>query len=102
MLVTLELESVVECASLCAAGYLSATHNVLQCVAVCCSELQCVAVCCSVLQCVAVCCSAYWYSYAMSHASLCATGCVKCVAVCCSMLQRVAVCCSVLQRCSYL
>jgi len=30
---------------------------VLQCVAVCCSELQYVAVCCSVLQCVAVCCS---------------------------------------------
>ena len=28
----------------------------LQCVAVCCSDLQCVAVCCSMLQCVAVCC----------------------------------------------
>jgi len=32
-------------------------HNMLQCVAVCCSVLQCVAVCCSVLQCAAVCCS---------------------------------------------
>ena len=59
----------------------------LQCVAVCGSELQCVAVCCSVLQCVAVCCSV-----------------LQCVAVCCSVLQCVAVSCSVLQcvavRCS--
>ena len=31
-------------------------HELLQCVAVCCSVLQCVVVCCSVLQCVAVCC----------------------------------------------
>ena len=37
----------------------SSAHNMLQCVAVCCSMSQCVAVCCSVLQCVAVCCSVY-------------------------------------------
>jgi len=61
--------------------------NVLQCVAVCYSELKYVAVlsgdrpralyvavCCSVLQCVAVCCSV-----------------LQCVAVCCRVLQCVAV-----------
>jgi len=55
-------------------------HNVLQCVAVCCSVLRrvfkCVAVCCSVLQCVAVCCGAYTcvsmnaYMYAL-HVCIC-------------------------------
>jgi len=66
---------------------------VLQCVAVCCSDMcatwhvkdstsllvTCVAVYCSVLQCVAVCCSV-----------------LQCVAVCCSILQCVAVCCSLI------
>ena len=62
---------------------------VLQCIAVCCSELQWVAVRCSVLQCPAVPCSV-----------------LQCVAVRCSTLQSVAVRCSALQcvavRCSAL
>ena len=53
--------------------------------------LQCVVVYCSVLQCVAVCRSDMdvYSSYVLE----CSTG----VAVCCSLLQFVAVCCSVLQ-----
>ena len=53
-------------------------QRVLQCVAVCCSDLQYAAVCCRVLPCPALCCSV-----------------LQCVAVCCSVLQCVAVCCSV-------
>ena len=57
--------------------------SVLQCVAVCCSE-----VCCSVLQCDAVCCSV-----------------LQCVAVCCSVwivVQCVNELCHTLERCSRL
>jgi len=63
---------------------------VLQCVAVCYSELQCVAVCCSELQCVAVC-----YSALQCVAASCSE--LQCVAVSSSVLQRLAVCCSALQ-----
>ena len=78
----------------------------LQCVAVCCSELQCaqqnmqqlhqvdiLAVCCSVLRCVAVCCSVLQcvqQNMQQLHQ-------VDILAVCCSVLQCVVVCCSVLQ-----
>ena len=64
--------------------------SVVQCVAMCCSDLQCVVMCCSVLQCVVVYCSvlqcvAVWCSA------------MQCVAACCSVLQCVAAYCSVLQ-----
>ena len=65
-------------------------HNVLQCVAMCCSVLQCVAVCCSVLRCVAVC-------YSVLHSAADAAQPEDSSHLCCSMLQHVAACCSVLQ-----
>jgi len=76
---------VAECSSVMqrAGNSPDAVLCVLQCVAVCYSELQRVAARCSVLQCVAVCCSV-----------------LQCFAVFCSMLLCVtvfAVCCSVLQ-----
>jgi len=75
---TLELRlqgasALLQCVAAIVAVCCSMLCNVLQCVAVCCSEpLQC----CSVLLCAAVCCSV-----------------LQCVAVCCSLLQCVAVCC---------
>jgi len=73
--------------------------------------LQCAAMYCNVLQCVAVCCSellagsrvaVYYLQGVARHPRVHAR--IKCVAVCCSVLQCVAVCCSVLQcvavRCS--
>jgi len=65
-------------------------HNVLQCVAMCCSVLQCVAVCCSVLRCVAVC-------YSVLHSAADAAQPEDSSHLCCSMLQHVAACCSMLQ-----
>jgi len=62
----------------------------LQCVAVCCSEMQCAAVCCSVLQCAAVCCSV------LQCAAMCCDV-LRCAAVCCGIIQYVAVCTSALQ-----
>ena len=58
-------------------------HDVLQCVAVCCSpldiyEVWCVAVCCSLLQSVAVCCSP------LDIYEVC------CVAVCCRVVAFIA------------
>jgi len=78
---------------------------VLQCFAVCCSEviqtpyttglfcsvLQCVAVCCSVLQCAVVCCCEMIQT-PYTPGLFCSV--LQCVAVCCSVLQCVAVCCS--------
>ena len=57
-------------------------HNVLQCVAVCCSVLQCVAVCCTEQQ--------------MLPSPKIA---LICVAACCSVLQCVTVCRSVAHHC---
>jgi len=58
-------------------------------------------VCCSVLlQCVAVCCSQMHIPILqIVWLKLCGVCCsvLQCVAVCCSVLQCVAVCCSVLQ-----
>jgi len=77
----------------------------LQCVAVCCSELQFVAVWCKVLQCVAVCCSVFSHTnFRICCSAILLLYCgvevcfsrLQCVAACCSVLQRVAVCCSVL------
>ena len=62
----------------------------LQCIAVCCSDLQCVAVTCSVLQCAAVCCNV------LQCAAVCCSE-LQCAAVRCSVAQCAAVCCSVLQ-----
>ena len=95
----------------------------LQCVAVCCSELQYVSVCCSVLQknrrakacCsvlqyVVVCCSVLQYVSVFFSVFQCVAGkpmsegllqhvagMLQYVAVCCSMLQHVAACYSMLQ-----
>ena len=83
----------------------------LQCVAVCCSQihgfqllqeylccrvLHCVAACCSVLACAAVeymavsCCRFASFAVCCKNAAVCC-GVLLCVAVCCSVLQCVAV-----------
>ena len=75
-------------------------HEVLQCVAVCCSLLQCVAVCCSALQRVAARCSALQRVAVCRSVLQCVAVCcraLQCVAARCSVLQCVVVCCSVLQ-----
>jgi len=75
-------------------------HDVLQCVAVCCSVLQCVAVCCSVLQCVATRCM--WYVqydvfiYVYGVFVDASWRIHICDMMCCSVLQCVAVCCNTL------
>jgi len=115
--------SVVQCFAVteyvCSFGIIIDETNLLQCVAVCCSDiidmffrnsqwrleyaavcchvllydavLQCVAVCCSALQCVAVCCS-------VLHCVAVFCSVLQCVAVCCSMIQCIAGFCRVLQR----
>jgi len=62
---------------------------VLQCVAVCCSELQCVTVCCSVFD--------DMMSSRSGAAGMAGCSVLQRVAVCCSVLQSVAECCRVLQ-----
>ena len=88
----------------------------LQCVAVCCSDVVLRVddvVCCSVLQSVVVCCSDVFlrvhdvvfmvdvrHGGMHSESNLISAVCcsvLQCVAVCCSVLQCVAVCYSVLQ-----
>ena len=81
---------VLQCVAVCCSQVYELRHavcwSVLQCVVLCCSVLQCVAVCCSVLQCVAVCCSVL-QCVAVRHmnGSFMRMTCVmQCVAVCCS------------------
>ena len=75
--------------------------DVVQCVAVCCSELQCVSVSCSVLQCVAVCCSELQCAREVQSRSnafqILRCDVLKKDAVRYRVVQRVAVCCSGLQ-----
>jgi len=79
--------------SLSLAHHITASMNVLQCVAVFFSVLQCVAVRCSALQCVAVCCT---LSLCVSRATpeRYGVGCsvLQCVAVYCSVLQSMCFC----------
>jgi len=83
---------VLQCVAVCVAVAYSVwclheidVHDILPCVAVCCSVLQCFAVFGSVLQCVAVCCSVLQRTVLCCHA-------LQCVAVCCSVLQWLIVC----------
>jgi len=74
--------NVLQCIAMCCSEILiplppSMGFTVLQ---MCCSELQCVAVSCNALQCIAMCCSE-----------------LQCVAVSCNALQCIAMCCSELQ-----
>ena len=87
--------SVLQCVAVCYselkyAAVLSGDRPRALYVAVRCSVLQSVAECCRVLQCVAECCSVL-----QCVAACCSV--LQCVAVCCSVLQCVAVCCRVLQ-----
>ena len=59
--------------------------------------LQCDAVCCSELQCVVMCCNERGENQIWRRYQTCGCIAVLCVAVCCSVLQCVAVCCSVLK-----
>ena len=83
------------------------THDVLQCVAVCCSVLQCVAVCCSIAMCVGAVCQEHTGNGSGQFLirSMLQCGAVWCsdcyrvlqgvavpVAVCRSVLPCVAVC----------
>ena len=63
--------------------------SVLQCVAVCCSELR---VCCRIFD-------GQWMLWFLALLVLrCVASVLQCVAVCCSVLKGVAGCCSELQR----
>jgi len=85
-------------------------YIVLQCVAMCCSELppQCLQTClaaakrvwCNVLHRVAVCCDVLQRATAAMFADMprgSNRSVVICGAACCSAMYRVAVCCDVLQ-----